>query len=265
MAFSITQPGGYVYEFVDTNLPDEFECPICTLVPRDVHQASCCGKMFCKSCLDSLKRRSNSIICPNCHKDLTNNFFKDVNINKKIRNLYIYCTNQKKSCRWEGPLRHINEHLSKCLLQTVECRNSCGQRLDRNNLKEHLLSTCPRRIVSCVYCQKEDEYQIICGDRHYKKCTGILELCPNNGCEEKIPQHLITQHRNTCPKEVVVCQYFYVGCNKKMKRENVAQHNKDKMKDHCLHITSILFIVLILIASPFLISRIREQYNEYLI
>ena len=262
MASSITQSGGYVYEFVDTNLPDEFQCLICTLVPRDVHQARCCGKMFCKSCLVDLKRHSNSIKCPNCHKDLTNNFFKDVNINKKIHNLHIYCTNKTKSCRWRGLLQHINEYLSKCPLQTVECRNGCGERLDRSNLKTHLLNTCPKRIVSCVYCQKEDEYRIICGERHYKKCTEILELCPNNGCEEKILQHLITQHRNTCPKEEVECQYFYIGCNKKIKREDVAQHNKDKMKDHCLRITSlvcnVLFLVLIVIISPYLISRIRE-------
>ena len=91
MASSITQTGGYDYEFVDTNLPDEFQCPICTLVPRDVHQASCCGKMFCKSCLHELKRTSTNYACPNCREDLTNNCFKDSNTNRKIRNLHIHC------------------------------------------------------------------------------------------------------------------------------------------------------------------------------
>ena len=70
MASSIAQSGGYDYEFVDTNLPDEFQCLICTLVPRDVHQASCCGKMFCKSCLDELKRKSTNYTCPQCRKNL---------------------------------------------------------------------------------------------------------------------------------------------------------------------------------------------------
>ena len=113
MASSITQTGGYDYEFVDTNLPDEFQCPICTLVPRDVHQASCCGKMFCKSCLDELKRKSTNYACPNCRENLTNNCFKDSNMNRKICNLHIYCTNKK--CLWKGSLQDIEKHLSKVL------------------------------------------------------------------------------------------------------------------------------------------------------
>ena len=114
MACSTTQIGGYDYESVDTNLPDEFQCPICTLVPRDVHQASCCGKMFCKSCLDELKRTSTNYTCPNCRKPLTNNyFFKDINMNRKIRNLQICCSN--KVCFWKGSLQDIHNHLSKCL------------------------------------------------------------------------------------------------------------------------------------------------------
>ena len=109
MASSITQSGGYNYEFVDTNLPDEFQCPICRLVPRD---------------------------------------------------------------------------------------------------------------------------QIIYGDHHQKECPGYPLPCPNNGCEKKIKRRLITQHRDTCPKEEVVCQYSKVGCHEKMKREDIPQHNKDKMEIH---------------------------------
>ena len=127
MASNIREMGGYDYEFVDTNLPDEFQCPICTLVPRDVHQASCCGKMFCKSCLDELKRTSIRHTCPNCRTNLTNNhFFPDVNTNRKIRNLHIYCTNKDKECLWKGSLQDIDKHLSTCPFQIVECSNNCG-------------------------------------------------------------------------------------------------------------------------------------------
>ena len=231
MASSTTQSGGYDYEFVDTNLPDEFQCPICTLVPRDVHQASCCGKMFCKSCLDELKRTSTNYTCPNCREDLTNNhFFKDVNTNRKIRHLNIHCTNKK--CLWNGSLQDIDKHLSKCPFQIVECSNKCGTQLKQSNLENHLVNKCPKRIVSCVYCRKEDEYEIINGDDHYKECTDIPLLCPNNGCEEKIKQCLMTEHRDTCPKEEVDCHYSKVGCHEKMKREDLPQHNKENMEVH---------------------------------
>lgn len=119
MASNIREIGGYDYEFVDTDLPDEFQCPICTLVPRDVHQASCCGKMFCKSCLDELKRTSAHYLCPNCLGDLQNYCFKDASNGRRIRNLQIYCTNKDKRCNWKGCLQDINKHLSKCAFQIV--------------------------------------------------------------------------------------------------------------------------------------------------
>ena len=231
MASSIIQSGGYDYEFVDTNLPDEFQCPICTLVPRDVHQASCCGKMFCKSCLDELKRTSTNYTCPNCREDLTNNhFFKDVNMNRKIRNLHIHCTNKK--CLWKGSLQDIDNHLSKCAFQIVECSNTCGYKTNRCNLENHLVNKCQKRKVNCVYCHKEDEYQIIIGDHQNKECPGYPLSCPNNGCEKKIKRSLMTEHRDTCPKEEVDCHYSKVGCHEKMKREDLPQHNKDKLEEH---------------------------------
>ena len=311
MASSITQSGGYDYGFVDTNLPDEFQCPICTLVPRDVHQVSCCGKMFCKSCLDELKRTSTNYTCPNCRTDLTNNCFKDSNMNRKIRNLHIYCNNKK--CLWKGSLQDIEKHLSTCPFQIIECSNKCGTQLKRSNLKSHLVkcpnrivqcpcckittqyrsisihltqcpdypllcpnndcrikvkrhlinehrtvcphemvkcsngcgfglkrheldihlhNTCRKRIVSCVYCHKQDEYQIINGDHNDKECPDYPLPCPNNGCEKKIKRHLMRKHRDTCPKEEVDCHYSNVGCHEKMKREDLCQHNKDKMEKH---------------------------------
>ena len=226
MASSITQSGGYDYEFVYTNLPDEFQCPICTLVPRDVHQASCCGKMFCKSCLDELKRTSTNYTCPNCREDLTNNCFKDSNTNRKIRNLHILCTN--KNCLWNGSLQDIDNHLSTCPFKIVECSNKCGKKLKRSNLENHLLNKCQKRKVSCVYCH---EYQTINGDDHYKECPGYPVSCPNNGCQKKIKRRLMKKHRRSCPKEVE-CHYSKVGCHKKMKREDLRQHNKHKMEKH---------------------------------
>ena len=216
MASSKTQSGGYDYEFVDTNLPDEFQCLICRLVPRDVYQASCCGKMFCKSCLHKLKRTSTKYACPNCREDLTNNCFKDSNTNRKIRHLHIYCTNRK--CRWEGSLQDIYNHLSKCVFETVECSNKCGTQLKRINLENHLVK-CPKRIVSCIYCEKEDEYQIITGI-HLKQCPNIPLYCPN-GCQQKIKRHLMTQHRTVCPQETVMCSN---GCGFELKQHQLPTH-----------------------------------------
>ena len=201
MASSITQSRGYDYEFVDTNLPDEFECPICTLVPRDVHQASCCGKMFCKSCLDELKRTSTNYTCPNCREDLTNNCFKDSNTNRKIRHLHIYCTNRK--CLWHGSLQDIDKHLSKCAFQIVGCSNKCGTQLKRSNLENHLVNKCSKRKVQCPYCKITTQYRSI--SIHLTQCPDCPLLCPNNDCRIKVKRQLINEHRAVCPHEMVKC------------------------------------------------------------
>ena len=63
----------------------------------------------------------------------------------------------------------------------------------------------------------------------------------------------MTQHRSTCPKEEVACQYSFMSykCHKKMKREDTPQHNKENMKEHYSNIIIPLgfisiFVVLIL-------------------
>ena len=46
------------------------ECPICLLVLREPYQATCCGKSFCKKCIERVKVGSSR--CPVCK---TENFF----------------------------------------------------------------------------------------------------------------------------------------------------------------------------------------------
>ena len=87
------------------------------------------GKCFVRVCLDEWKTKSTNYAYPNCRKHLTNNFFKDANTNRKIYNLHIYCTNKDKNCLWKGSLQDIDNHLSTCPFQIVECSNKCGTQL----------------------------------------------------------------------------------------------------------------------------------------
>ena len=57
--------GGYDYTFVETP-PDRLMCQICQAVARAPHQVTCCGRVYCKACLEKYKRRSSN--CPNCRK-----------------------------------------------------------------------------------------------------------------------------------------------------------------------------------------------------
>jgi len=65
MASNVPLTGGYDCKFVDTP-PDKLICQICLHVARISHQMPCCGRIYCKACLDTRKRLSNT--CPNCRK-----------------------------------------------------------------------------------------------------------------------------------------------------------------------------------------------------
>ena len=65
MASNAPNTGGYDCKFLETP-PDKLVCQICLNVACTPHQMTCCGRVYCKACLDEHKKHSN--ICPNCRK-----------------------------------------------------------------------------------------------------------------------------------------------------------------------------------------------------
>ena len=58
--------GGYDYDLV-SKPPDRLVCKICHLPSRDPYLSVCCGHLFCKSCLDNVKKAVlTSNACPVC-------------------------------------------------------------------------------------------------------------------------------------------------------------------------------------------------------
>ena len=226
--------GGYNYHFVDEEkLPEECTCPICRLVQREAHQVICCGKIYCKSCLDELKSKSDYFNCPNCRSSVhgENKYFPDKNMNTKIRHFAIYCDNKDKGCQWEGHLKDFEEgHLPKCPYQIIGCSNNCGENLQCQELDRHL-EECPRRQFACPLCKKWGEYKNITGD-HTKICPDYILECPNTGCDKRIKRSQMTQHRSECPKEIVPCHHSSIGCNTMIKREELPSHDKERVSSH---------------------------------
>ena len=223
---------GYDYRFVDTNLPDEFHCLICTFVPRQPHQVTCCGKIYCKGCLDELKTRNTNFNCPNCREEIANNYFKDINTERKIRQLKVYCTNKDSGCTYKVELKDLDSHLTQCLYQLVKCPNQCDvPSIQRQLLQHHLKEDCPNREVSCPHCNITGKHNIVTGS-HLEICPDILIPCPNEGCENHIKRNKMANHRVSCIKEVIPCPYISVGCKQRIKREELDQHKEDKVQQH---------------------------------
>ena len=234
--------GGYDYEFVDP-VPDDYTCPICTLVQRDAHQVTCCGKIYCKSCLEQLKKKANKFECPNCRSSLKEEreltFFPDKNTISKINHLRIHCTNKERGCKWVGHLKDLDTvHCPKCPNEIVECTNimnkygkPCGAKIQRCDLTIHKTQLCQWRKVKCPHCNREGYHNEITG-RHLKVCPDLELPCGNNGCPVKIKRQLMTEHHDECPKQIVACQYRFAGCEEKFTRESTQDHNKEFIQHH---------------------------------
>ena len=110
-----------------------------------------------KSCLETqIKQGTN---CPMCREPLgTNSYFKDGRLEQEIKSLKIYCTcYDKEGCQWEVSISDfIREHVHTCSYQLIECTRGCGAKMLRTDLEAHLSEVCPKQMVSCEYCRRNN-------------------------------------------------------------------------------------------------------------
>ena len=225
--------GGYNYNFVNGDPPDEYVCHICALVAWDPQQVTCCSNIYCKSCLDTLKKKGQWFICPTCHSSLEGKYFKDGRVERGIKSLKVHCTNTDSGCQWIGTIKDIDTHLiNSCTYQLVPCTNGCGEKIRRSTLKTHLTDNCTKRFVNCQYCKQRDTHQFLTSRSHLDECPDLPIQCSNEGCNEKVPRHSLASHNETCPKAIIPCEYNTVGCNRKMKREEQEKHNEESALLH---------------------------------
>ena len=124
------------------------ECPICLLVLREPYQATCCGKSFCKECIEKAKVGSKR--CPTCKTD---NFFSYPNkgLQQSLNDFEVYCSHKSKCCEWRGELRELDKHLNSdppvdkslegCPFTVISCplsHTGCEVKLPRRDVKVHI-------------------------------------------------------------------------------------------------------------------------------
>ena len=217
------------FDFVKGEPPDEYICLICTFIAQVPYQVNCCGRVFCKECLDKLSKQDEETKCPQC-RTIDFKSFKDIRVERSILNLEIYCTNKNKECQWEGKIRDTKNHI--CQYQVVPCTNLCGEIIERRHLETHLKNLCHLREHICLYCEKKGSYAIIISNSHLEECPGLAVTCPNEGCQEEIPKRDLTSHCEVCPKAVIPCTFVTTGCIVKIKQEDMDKHEEDSMKEH---------------------------------
>ena len=140
---------GIECEFVEKP-PKAFqsECPICLLVLREPYQATCCGKSFCKECIERVK--ANNQDCPTCN-DKNFNLFHNKGLQQSLNDFEVYCSHKSKGCEWRGELRELDKHLNSdppaemslegCPFTLIKCPLGCvsGEKgVYRKDVKSHV-------------------------------------------------------------------------------------------------------------------------------
>ena len=246
-ATPINNRGGYDYSFVHTP-PDELVCKICHHPSREPYLSVCCGHTFCKTCLEGAKQVSDasSVVnsCPVCRTEKYTTFPNRQN-ERAIKNLHVFCINKSKGCDWQDEMNKLNGHLENsdgCAFEEVICSNGCGLSLQRQKLREHIDTECPRFNITCQHCKATGERQFITGQNlsqnlHKEQCPKYVLPCPNE-CEKKVLRENIDAHKADCPLEMIQCNYYEMGCEDSMARKDQAEHDKEKMENHLFLVKS---------------------------
>ena len=166
---------GFECEFVEP--PAKYlkvECPICLHILRDPYQATCCGKNFCKSCLEQLEANTNP--CP-CCKQPRFERFEDKRLKQTLYDFHVHCTHKSKGCEWAGELRELDVHLNKspqpdkclkgCPFTLIDCPLSyagCKESLLRNDMAEHISES----VVSHTLMQAGKQFALSQENEHLK-------------------------------------------------------------------------------------------------
>lgn len=217
---------GYDCRFV-REPPDDLICLICTFVAREPRQVTCCGRVFCRGCLE--RHRVDSPKCPNCSRMISS--FPDSRSERQIRELEVHCSSYGLGCSWVGTLRNLQAHEAHCSLTRVECPNKCSEVVLRRDLDRHTSELCPRRRFKCPYCHQYGTFRAITSV-HMQECPEVVVACPNHCGTRNVTRCQLASHKETCPEEEVLCCYGDVGCSTWLPRRQMAQHEATSQAQH---------------------------------
>ena len=209
----------------------ECTCSICEHIISEPHQVSCCGAVFCQTCIASRKGAERP--CWSC-KSNDYDSFPDLRFAKEV----VKCPKGYKGCSWKGELGKIKEHLNPeppakqqlegCQFYKVCCLH-CHELFRRNKVKDHQIKDCLKRAFTCEYCNTYQSAYEDVKKNHEARCGQFKISCPK-GCGKKIPRQEAETH--PCPKDIIDCEYKYAGCQVRILRRKMESHLKEYQHRH---------------------------------
>ena len=243
---------GYDCEFVDSPPENiETECPVCHGIFRAPQQLTCCGKVYCETCVKKTLEENNS--CPSCRAPRPD-LWPDKRLKQSLSGCRVYCCHRGKKaslrgyrsvftrledCEWVGELGELDKHLNLkpspgkqlygCEYAKIECK-FCSERFQRKDIDSHQSTKCPKRTFNCIHCGYINTYEVVTTE-HFSLCPKFPMPCPN--CKNKYERQKVENHVNkVCPLTTVACDFRIVGCTEKPTREDMASHLRKDLVSH---------------------------------
>ena len=127
-------------------------------------------------------------------------------------------------------------HLDQCDFTSLSCPNNCKDNsgkvvsMMRKEFGNHLNNECPRRQFKCPHCTVIGEYWVITS-QHINECPNVTVTCPNSGCDKRLLRNSVTTHlQRECLFQIASCKYANIGCEAKLLRKDLIEHEKDESK-----------------------------------
>ncbi|XP_076344560.1 TNF receptor-associated factor 4-like isoform X7 [Tachypleus tridentatus] len=138
---------------------------------------------------------------------------------------------------WSGftPLKVkvFQGHLNTCKYDAIPCTNQCAAMIPRLLMKDHLSYTCPKRRISCEFCNREFTGETL--ENHTAKCPKYPLSCPNRCEPTKIPREDMEVHlKDHCPSVTLHCAFRDMGCIFKGPRFSLDEHLEESTRFHLI-------------------------------
>lgn len=224
---------GYDYEFVPT-LDSKYECPICLLCQRNPTQTTC-GHRFCKDCILTWISKEQSR-CPEDNSPITkHDLFPDNFAKREIMSLIVRCPNVERGCLEIFELGKVEDHRQMCEFELITCPSNCGMRVTRKTLESHIAEDCVQRKIRCKLCHMDFLLKEL--EAHFMECPMVTVPCEQ--CTELLSRHKLQLHIDLdCPRTKLSCPFHEIGCNERLERKEMEQHDKTNMHLHLQLLTS---------------------------
>ena len=214
-------------------------CPICLLVLCEPFQVTCCGKSFCRWCIQQIS--TGGTPCPTCNEARFDSF-QNKGLQQPLYGFRVFCSNKESGCDWQGELGQLDQHLNVnpdkdkqfqgCPHTEVNCLY-CNESHPRHEIEHHQTSQYAERPSTCSLCEEYESTYTDVVTNHSPVCKCRPVECPNScGTNNLQHQHLEEHVSTQCPLTYVECEFSDAGCDVKVYRKDLPSHLGENMVTH---------------------------------